>query len=116
MYDRQDLLSRIEEYCRVAGIAESTFGRKSVNDGKFVGRLRDGKRVTTSTVDRIQAFLETQGFRRAGRVYRSRKQPTGRHVTIIRPFSTQERQSARSQQRHRKANQPSDFTTIGKNI
>lgn len=60
MDDRQNLLTRIEEYCRINGIAESTFGRKSVNDGKFVGRLRDGKRVTTTTVDRILAFLDAR--------------------------------------------------------
>jgi len=57
MDDQSELLRQIEEYCRAAGIAESTFGKKSVNDGKFVGRLRDGKRVTTATVGRVRGFL-----------------------------------------------------------
>jgi hypothetical protein len=60
MDDQRDLLQRIEEYCRHAGIAESTFGKKSVNDGKFVGRLRDGRRVTTATVGRVRQYLASQ--------------------------------------------------------
>ena len=62
MGEQVDLLHRIEEYCRTVGIAESTFGKKSVNDGKFVGRLRDGKRVTTTTVGRVQEFLTAKGI------------------------------------------------------
>jgi len=51
------LLRDIAEYCRNAGIAESTFGRLAVNDGKLVGRLRLGGRVTTDTVERVRAFI-----------------------------------------------------------
>jgi hypothetical protein len=51
------LLHDIAEYCRGAGIAESTFGRLAVNDGKLVGRLRLGGRVTTDTVERVRAFI-----------------------------------------------------------
>ncbi|MGO4716365.1 hypothetical protein [Bradyrhizobium sp. 2TAF24] len=51
------LLAQISDYCREAGIAESTFGRLAVNDGKLVSRLREGKRITTDTLDRIRAFL-----------------------------------------------------------
>ena len=36
------LLDSISSFCRANGIAESTFGRRAVNDGKFVARLRDG--------------------------------------------------------------------------
>ncbi len=54
------LLAEIEEYCRNAGIAETTFGRRAVNDGKFVGRIRDGKRVTTATVDRVRAYISAK--------------------------------------------------------
>src|SRR5438067_13643751 len=52
------LLRDIAEYCRNAGIAESTFGRLAVNDGKLVSRLRLGGRVTTDTVDRVRSFIE----------------------------------------------------------
>src|SRR5882762_5956939 len=51
------LLGQISEFCRQAGMAESTFGRLAVNDGKLVARLREGKRITTDTLDRIRAFL-----------------------------------------------------------
>lgn len=57
MVEHEKLIARIESYCRRAEIAESTFGRHAVNDGKFVGRLRDGKGVTTATIARIEAYL-----------------------------------------------------------
>jgi len=55
------LLDSISEFCRRAGMAESTFGRRAVNDGKFVARLRDGARITPETLERVSAFLTTQG-------------------------------------------------------
>ena len=51
------LLTEIETYCRRRGIAESTFGRQAVNDGKLVGRLRRGGNVTTRTLARVRRFL-----------------------------------------------------------
>ena len=57
MDENRVLLRDIENFCRQAGIAESTFGKQAVNDGKFVGRLRNGKQVTTRTVARIRAFI-----------------------------------------------------------
>src|SRR5215472_1502143 len=51
------LLRDIAEYCRRARMAESTFGRLAVNDGKLVSRLRLGGRVTTDTVERVRAFM-----------------------------------------------------------
>lgn len=55
------LVNEIEAYCRQLGIAESTFGRRAVNDGKFVNRLRDGKGVTTATVERVRTFIARAG-------------------------------------------------------
>jgi SAM-dependent methyltransferase len=55
--DPQTLLREISEYCRRADLAESTFGRLAINDGKLVRRLRDGGRITTDTFDRIRAFI-----------------------------------------------------------
>ena len=43
------LLQQIESFCRRSGIAESTFGREVVNDGKLCTRLRDGRNVTLET-------------------------------------------------------------------
>src|ERR1700741_2721616 len=51
------ILDQISEFCRNADMAESTFGRRSVNDGKLVARLREGKRITIDTLDRIQAYI-----------------------------------------------------------
>ncbi|OGA31597.1 MAG: hypothetical protein A3G80_10155 [Betaproteobacteria bacterium RIFCSPLOWO2_12_FULL_62_13b] len=51
------LLQEITHYCRSVGLAESTFGKLAVNDGKFVNRLRDGGRITTVTLDRIKGFI-----------------------------------------------------------
>ena len=48
------LLRDITDYCRKTGVAESTFGRLVVNDGKFVNRLRDGGRITTTTFQRVR--------------------------------------------------------------
>ena len=52
-----EILSQITEFCRKADMAESTFGRRAVNDGKLVNRLREGKRITIDTLDRIQAYM-----------------------------------------------------------
>lgn len=51
------LLAQISAYCREAGMAESTFGRRAVNDGKLVARLREGKHIRVDTLERIRAFL-----------------------------------------------------------
>jgi SAM-dependent methyltransferase len=66
----QELLAQISDYCRQTGLAESTFGRRAVNDGKLANRLRNGGRITTETVDRIHAFMSAN--RGAG--------PAARHV------------------------------------
>src|SRR5882724_10280223 len=55
------LLDCIAEFCRRSGIAESTFGRRAVNDGKFVARLRDGARITLETLHRVSAFMSRHG-------------------------------------------------------
>src|SRR5215813_8896353 len=55
------LLDSISEFCRRAGMAESTFGRRAVNDGKFVARLRDGARIMPETFARISSFIVQEG-------------------------------------------------------
>jgi len=56
----EQLLQEIAAYCRHNGVAESTFGRRAVNDGKLTARLRNGGRITTETLDRIRAFLDNE--------------------------------------------------------
>ena len=54
------LLQEVEEYCRSAGIAESTFGRQAVNDGKLCNRLRAGKNITLETAQRVHDYIHQQ--------------------------------------------------------
>ena len=51
------LIRRIERHCREHGVAETTFGRHVVNDGKLIGRLRGGKSITLATLRRIEAAI-----------------------------------------------------------
>jgi hypothetical protein len=60
------LLGSISDFCRRTGMAESTFGRRAVNDGKFVARLRDGARVTPETLTRVNDFMTKHGAPGAG--------------------------------------------------
>ncbi|MGQ0543967.1 MAG: hypothetical protein ACT4P3_01360 [Betaproteobacteria bacterium] len=60
------LLGSISDFCRRNGMAESTFGRRAVNDGKFVARLRDGARVTPETLERVNQFMVRHGAAGAG--------------------------------------------------
>jgi hypothetical protein len=72
----QQLLQEISDYCRRTGLAESTFGRRAVNDGKLTARLRNGGRITTDTLDRIQAFMAAhpaQGGERPAIIERTRE-------------------------------------------
>ncbi len=55
------VLREIADFCRRTGLAESTFGRRAVNDGKLANRLRSGGRITTDTLDRIRAFMAANG-------------------------------------------------------
>jgi hypothetical protein len=51
------LLRDIETFCRRAKMAESTFGREAVNDGKLCSRLRSGRRITLETAARIRRYI-----------------------------------------------------------
>jgi len=57
-----NLLEEISAFCKTENIAESTFGKRAVNDGKFVSRLKDGARVTPETWGRVAGFLEKNGW------------------------------------------------------
>ncbi len=61
MNDMKSILSEIEAFCRKHDLAETTFGKQAVNDGKFVARLRAGKSVTLRTLERVRAYMESQG-------------------------------------------------------
>ena len=53
----KDLLLEIDSFLLDTGMAESTFGRKVINDGKLVARLRSGKGITTNTLEKVRKFI-----------------------------------------------------------
>jgi hypothetical protein len=57
----RSLLDSITAFCKQEHMAESTFGRRAVNDGKFVARLRDGARITPETWERVTKFITANG-------------------------------------------------------
>ncbi len=57
MSETQALLRDIERFIATHKMAPSTFGRKAVNDGKLVSRLRSGGSITLATAADIQKFL-----------------------------------------------------------
>ena len=68
MTDAETLLTQIDEACRRLKIAQTTFGRQAVNDGKFVSRLQQGGRVTVQTVARVHRYIADQGGPSADRL------------------------------------------------
>ena len=58
MTDQDNFLKIILEFCSKFNFAESSFGRKVVNDGKFISRLRSGSRVTPETWAKVANFIE----------------------------------------------------------
>lgn len=62
-----ELLTKIAAFCEEAGISEATFATRAVNDGKFVGRLREGAGITVKTVDRVHAYIAAERERLAKR-------------------------------------------------
>lgn len=55
------MLTEVEAFLAHRGnMAETTFGRLAVNDGKFVRRLRDGCNMTLATIQRTRQFISDQ--------------------------------------------------------
>jgi hypothetical protein len=53
----QQLLRDVHSYLKATGMAISTLGKKSVNDGKCIGRLRAGGRAWPETLAKIRKFM-----------------------------------------------------------
>ena len=86
--DADTLMGQIADYCSRARMAESTFGRLAVNDGKLVGRLRVGGRVTTVTAARVRDFMATHPPEITGRNAQSLEIPPRKRratTTLPRP-------------------------------
>lgn len=65
MSTHEQFLAEIETFLKGNNIAPTTFGLRSVNDAKFVQKLRSGADVTTRTMDRVREFM--RGFKAEGR-------------------------------------------------
>jgi hypothetical protein len=61
----ETLMDEIEAFSRKAGISPSTLGRKAVNDGKLIHRLKRGGSVTLETAERIREYMRQNGSRAA---------------------------------------------------
>ena len=57
MSQQTELLSEIEAFLVDGKMAETTFGRFAVNDGKFVARLRSGGNLTVATIDKVREYI-----------------------------------------------------------
>ena len=58
-----DLLTEIERFLSEKGIAETTFGLRAANDGKFVGRLRARKRMWPETIAAVREYIHRERVR-----------------------------------------------------
>ena len=79
----QSLLKQVSDFCRQTGMAESTFGRRAVNDGKFVNRLRMGGRITLETVERVTNFMSERAGSEPSFIAPSRRHGEEATVTPI---------------------------------
>lgn len=52
------LVEKVRNFCARHGIAESTFGRHAVNDGKLVSRISSGSWIEEETARRVHDFME----------------------------------------------------------
>lgn len=57
MDTREALLAEVEAFLQRERMAPTALGKLSVNDGKFVRRLRSGANLTLATVERVEAFM-----------------------------------------------------------
>lgn len=84
----QQLLQEISDYCRQTGLAESTFGRRAVNDGKLAARLRNGGRITTDTLDRIQGFMTSNPAHDRPTIIDRPREPRSLPAAVVAPAIT----------------------------
>lgn len=54
---RETLLRDIDRFLKRTGMAETTFGRAVMNDGKLVGNIRAGREPRADTIDAIQRYM-----------------------------------------------------------
>jgi tRNA U34 5-carboxymethylaminomethyl modifying enzyme MnmG/GidA len=53
----QELLSEISKYRKATGLSMSKFGMLATEDPKLLSRLKKGKGITSTTINKIRKFL-----------------------------------------------------------
>src|SRR5262249_54216821 len=83
------LVKEIETFCRQAGLAETTFGRQAVNDGKLMRRLREGKGITLKTMERARSYMQSHSIGHGAEAPNKPAQPADRRPAgLARPIFT----------------------------
>jgi hypothetical protein len=54
---QEELLAKVEAFCIRHEMAETRFGRDSVNNPNFIRGLREGKSPTLDTLNKVQEFM-----------------------------------------------------------
>lgn len=65
--DTQSILNQVDRYLTKTGMKESTLGRKALNDGKAITRLRAGRRMWPETVEKLTQFMRENSHLRIKR-------------------------------------------------
>lgn len=65
--DTQSILNQVDRYLIKTGMKESTLGRKALNDGKAITRLRAGRRMWPETVEKLTQFMRDNSHLRIKR-------------------------------------------------
>ncbi len=51
------LLEEVEAYLLATGMGPTTFGKKTLNDGHAVRRMREGLPITSKNMSKMRAFM-----------------------------------------------------------
>lgn len=73
---KNPLIVDIDKFIAEIGMPETTFGFLAANDGKFVGRIRDGGRYWPETETKVRSYMAE---RRAAR-RDAKKKVTPKHA------------------------------------
>jgi len=58
MSTHDDFLAEIDDFLAKHRLSDADFGRRIMNDHKFVPRLRGGASTTLRTADKVRKFME----------------------------------------------------------
>ena len=59
--DYENIIQDVDRFLDQTKMAETTLGKKAVNDGKAIKRLRAGKRMWPETISKLRDFMDNHG-------------------------------------------------------